>query len=52
MKVRRKYSLDRVNLRYETVDIEIIGESMDDVAKRIDLEFNRYCKLIMEKKIL
>jgi len=51
MKVTRKFSLDRIGHRYESVTVEVEGENIDDIAKRIDDAWKAYCKLIAEGKV-
>ena len=46
MKVTRKFNLARIGHQYETVDIEIEGETLADIILQIDEAWRAYSKAI------
>ena len=51
MKVRRKYNLSRIGHNYESVDIEMEGDSIEEIIQRIEKAWRAYCKAIVEEKV-
>ena len=51
MRITRKYSLDRVGLKYESLTIEVEGDSAIEITQRIDEIFKDYVKKIKEGTI-
>ena len=51
MKVRRKYNLSRIGHSYESIDIEIEGESIEEVILAIDDAWRAYCKAVVEGRV-
>jgi len=48
MRVRRKFNLGRVGHQYESVEIEVEGEKIEDIIHRIDEAWKTYCKAIVD----
>ena len=46
MKVTRKFSLARIGHQYESVDIEIEGERMEEIIVKIDEAWKTYSAAI------
>ncbi len=46
MKVTRKFSLSRIGKQYESVDIEIEGDKLEDIIVKIDDAWRAYSKAI------
>lgn len=51
MRIARKFSLDRVGLKYESVVIETEGDSAIEITQRIDQTFKDYCDKIKKGEI-
>ena len=51
MKVRRKYNLSRIGHQYESIDVEVEGDDIEDVIQRIEKAWRAYCKAIVEEKV-
>lgn len=48
MKVRRKFNLARVGHQYESIDIEVEGEDIDDIIQEIESAWQYYCKALVK----
>jgi len=50
MKIRRKFNLGRIGHKYESVEIEVEGEStrLDQLIMDIHLAWKAYCKAIVD----
>jgi hypothetical protein len=46
MKVTRKFSLARIGHQYETIEIEMKGEHINDIIVLIDDAWKAYCAAI------
>lgn len=53
MKVRRKFNLVRISVEnpYETLDIELEAESIEEALKQIEEAWRLFCKWKSEGKI-
>lgn len=51
MKVRRKFNLGRIGHQYESLDIEVEAETIDEAAELIEKAWEHYCRLVVEDKI-
>lgn len=51
MKIARKFSLDRAGIRYETLTIEVEGDSAIEITQRIDQIFKDYVEKIKKGEI-
>ena len=51
MNVRRKYNLAQIGRTYESIDIEVTGEDIEDIIQRIENAWQIYRKSILEKKV-
>lgn len=51
MKVRRKFNLARIGHQYESIDIEVEGENIEDIIQEIEQAWRDYCKAIVEEKV-
>lgn len=51
MRIARKFSLDRVGLKYESLTIEVEGDSAIEIAQRIDQVFKDYTEKIKKGEI-
>jgi hypothetical protein len=51
MKVLRKFNLGRIGHPYECIDIEVVGEKIEDIIRQIDEAWRAYCKAITEGKV-
>jgi hypothetical protein len=48
MKVTRKFNLARVGHQYESIDIEVEGEKIEDIIVEINNAWKAYCKAIVD----
>ena len=51
MRIARKYSLDRVGLKYESLTIEVEGDSAIEITQRIDDVYKDYVEKIKKGTI-
>lgn len=51
MKVRRKFNLGRIGHRYESVEIEVEGDDIQDIIMRIEGAWREYAHAIKEGKV-
>lgn len=51
MKVTRKFNLDRIGHRYESIDIEVEGDNIEEIIQEIDEAWRAYCKAILEERV-
>lgn len=51
MKVRRKYNLSRIGKTYESVDIEVEGNDIEEIIERIEKAWRAYCKAVVEGRV-
>jgi len=48
VKVRRKYNLGRIGHQYESIEVEVEGEDIKDIIKRIEDAWRAYCGAIVD----
>jgi len=48
VRVARKYNLERIGHRYESIEIEVEGDDISDIIKRIEEAWRVYCRAIVE----
>lgn len=46
MKVARKFNLGQLGHQYESLEIEVEGERIDDIILQIDEAWKAYCRAI------
>ena len=46
MKVTRKFNLGRIGQQYESIEIEVEGELINDIIVKIDDAWKAYCAAI------
>lgn len=51
MRIARKFSLDRIGLKYESLTIEVEGDSAIEITQRIDQVYKDYTQAIQKKEI-
>ena len=51
MKVRRKFNLSRIGHTYESIDIEVEGDNIEDIIQRIEEAWRAYCKAVVDEKV-
>lgn len=51
MRIARKFSLDRIGLKYESLTIEVEGDSAIEITQRIDEVYKDYVAKIQKKEI-
>lgn len=51
MIVRRKYNLSRIGRSYESIDIEVEADRIDDAIALIEDAWRAYCQAILEGKV-
>jgi hypothetical protein len=51
VKVSRKFNLDRIGHRYESVDIEVEGTSIEDIIREIEEAWRAYCSAITAGRV-
>lgn len=51
MKVRRKFQLERIGKRYESIDIEVEVETIEEAIAWIERAWRAYCKAIVEERV-
>lgn len=51
MKVRRKFNLSQIGHQYESIDIEVEGDSIEDIIQRIEEAWRAYCKAVVDGKV-
>lgn len=53
MKITRKFNLGRISedLKYESTEIEMSGENVEEIIKKIDAAWLVYKTAIMEGKV-
>lgn len=49
--VQRKFNLSRINRSYESVDIGVYAESIEEAIQKIEEAWRYYCKMIVEEKV-
>jgi hypothetical protein len=48
MKITRKFNLAQIGHQYESIDIEIEGDDIDNIIRQIDEAWKVYCKAIVD----
>lgn len=51
MRITRKFSLDRIGLKYESLTIEVEGDSFVEITQRIDDIYKYITEKIQKKEI-
>lgn len=51
MKVTRKFNLARIGHQYESIDIEVESEDIEDAIQRIEEAWRAYCKAIVDGRV-
>lgn len=51
MKIGRKFSLERIGLKYEFLTVEVEGDSAIEITQRIDQTYKDYVAKIQKKEI-
>lgn len=51
MRIARKFSLDRVGLKYESLVIEVEGDSYVEIIQRIEEVYQYYIEQIQKKAV-
>jgi len=51
LKVRRKFSLNRINKSYESLDIEVEGNTMEECILEIEGCWRLFCQRVVEGKV-
>lgn len=51
MKLRRKYNLRRIELDYESIDIEVEGEDAEKLIAEIEATWKLYSEKIVNGKV-
>ena len=51
MKVARKFHLDRIGHRYETIVIEVEAENIQEAVQKIEESWRYYCKEIVDGRV-
>jgi hypothetical protein len=51
MKVRRKFSLNRIGKAYESVDIEVNADTIEEAMGKIEDAWRTYCKAVVDGKV-
>jgi len=51
VKVRRHFNLDRIGHRYESIDIEVEADTIEQAVKEIEEAWRYYNKQIVEGKV-
>lgn len=51
MKVRRKFNLGRIGHQYESIEIEVEGNKIDQLIQEIEEAWEKYCRAIVDGKV-
>jgi len=51
MRITRKYNLEVITRKYESIEIEAQGEDPNDIIAKIDAAWRAYCKAIVDGKV-
>lgn len=51
MRIQRKFSLESIGRRYESLTIEVEGDSAIEITQRIDQIYKEYVAKIQKKEI-
>ena len=51
MRVSRKYNLGRIGHRFESIEIEVEGEDIEEIIRRIDSAWQGYSKAIVAGRV-
>jgi len=51
MKVRRKFNLNQIGKNYETIDIEVDCETIEEAIRQIEESWRVYCRAIVDGKV-
>lgn len=50
-KIRRKYNLGRIGHQYESIEIEVECDSIEEAIQLIEDAWRGYCRAIVEGKV-
>jgi len=51
VKVTRKFNLARIGHQYESIDIEVEGNDINEIIEAIEKAWREYCKAIVDGKV-
>lgn len=50
MRVRRKYNLSRIGIKYESVDIEVDADTIDEALRKLDYAWTELSNHILRQE--
>lgn len=51
MRVSRKFQLERIGHKYETLEIEVYVDTIEEAADKIEAAWRAYCKAVVEGRV-